>query len=205
MRLTQKHIWGIKAGVHLISLGFFINLVWLTFNNGFGADPVEGITHFTGIAALNTLVVALLISPIAKFAKQGMLVRCRRVVGIYSFAWATLHMATFFALDLAFNFAFLWEEIVTRPYMTVGAVGWLILLALTVTSTSAIQRRMGAKWQKLHNTVYLAALLVPIHYYWSVKSGLVEPAIYILLSVGLLAIRWKSIKRIVIRPAVRRT
>ncbi|NGN96405.1 protein-methionine-sulfoxide reductase heme-binding subunit MsrQ [Grimontia sp. S25] len=205
MRLTPTHITLIKTIVHLVSLGFAVNLVNLVLSGRFGADPVDGITHYTGIAALNTLVVTMLISPIARFTKNGLLVRCRRVVGLYAFFWATLHMLTYFALDLTFNFSLLGTEILSRPYLTFGALGWLILFALTITSTAKIQRRMGAKWQKLHNLVYLALILAPVHFYWSSKSELIEPTIYILLALTLLAIRWKTLKRIVARPVFRRT
>ncbi|USH05533.1 protein-methionine-sulfoxide reductase heme-binding subunit MsrQ [Grimontia kaedaensis] len=205
MRLTPTHITLIKTIVHLVSLGFAVNLVNLALSGRFGADPVDGITHYTGIAALNTLVVTMLVSPIARFTKNGLLVRCRRVVGLYAFFWATLHMLTYFALDLTFNFSLLGTEILSRPYLTFGAIGWLILFALTITSTAKIQRRMGAKWQKLHNLVYLALILAPVHFYWSSKSELIEPTIYILLALTLLAIRWKTLKRIVARPVFRRT
>ncbi|WP_281543918.1 protein-methionine-sulfoxide reductase heme-binding subunit MsrQ [Grimontia sp. SpTr1] len=205
MRLTPTHITLIKTIIHLVSLGFAVNLVDLVLSGRFGADPVDGITHFTGIAALNTLVVTMLISPIARFTKNGLLVRCRRVVGLYAFFWATLHMLTYFALDLTFNFSLLGTEILSRPYLTFGALGWLILFALTMTSTAKIQRSMGAKWQQLHNLVYVALIVGPIHFYWSSKSELIEPTIYLLLALTLLAIRWKTLKRIVLRPVFRRT
>ncbi|MDD1779732.1 protein-methionine-sulfoxide reductase heme-binding subunit MsrQ [Enterovibrio sp. ZSDZ35] len=205
MRLTIKHVFWVKAAIHFVSLIFFADLVWRVLSESFGADPVEGITHYTGIAALNTLILTLIISPLAKVTKQGMLVRCRRMVGLYAFFWATLHMLTYFSLDLGFNIALLGSEIVKRPYLTVGATCWLILFALTVTSTSRIQRSMGAKWQKLHNSVYIALILAPIHFYWSSKSELIEPAIYFALAISLLLIRWKTLKRIVFRPVIRRS
>ena len=153
---------------------------------------MQGISHYTGKAALNTLLLTLCISPLAKLLKAGMLVRVRRLVGLYCFFWALLHLAGYIALDLNFNWSLVLDEIVSRPYLSVGAFSWLILLALAVTSTQGIQRRMGKHWQKLHNWVYLATLLAPIHYIWSVKSGLIEPIIYILVALGLLAFRYKT-------------
>lgn len=205
MRITPTQITGIKAIVHIVSVGFLVNMVYLVFSNRFGADPVEGITHYTGLAALNTLVITMLISPVARFTKNGLLVRCRRVVGLYAFFWATLHMVTYFTLDLTLNFTLLGQEILSRPYMTIGFIAWVILLALSVTSTAKIQRRMGMKWQKLHNFVYIALILGPIHFYWSSKSELIEPTVYIILALALLAMRWKTLKRIVVRPVFRRT
>ncbi|MEZ8140382.1 sulfoxide reductase heme-binding subunit YedZ [Enterovibrio norvegicus FF-33] len=204
MPLTAKRIVWVKALIHVVSLTFAANMVWLVLNNKFGADPVDGITHYTGLAALNTLIITMLVSPIAKYARQGLLIRCRRVLGLYSFFWATLHLLTYLALDLTFDFSLLGTEILSRPYLTVGAFCWVILFALTVTSTSRIQRKMGVKWQKLHNSVYLVLILAPIHFYWSSKSELLEPSLYFLLGVSLLAIRWKTLKRIVLNPMLKR-
>lgn len=188
-RLMPRHILWLKGIIHVISLGFLAQLATLTLSGGLGADPVQGLSHFTGKAALNTLLLTLMISPLAKQFKQGQLMKVRRLVGLYSFFWAVLHLTIYLALDLNFNGALIVSEIITRPYLTLGAVSWLILFALAVTSTRGIQRKMGARWQKLHNWVYLAILLSPVHYYWSVKSGIIEPAAYILFACVLLTWR----------------
>ena len=195
MKITPQHITVIKAIIHLASLGFVATLIYQTLTGGLGADPVQGLSHFTGKAALNTLMATLLISPLVRWLRQGALVRVRRLVGLYSFFWAALHLLIYLALDLGFNWSLLASEITSRPYLTIGAISWLILLALAVTSTQGMQRRLGPRWQKLHNWVYLALLLAPVHYYWSVKSGLTEPTLYILAAVGLLALRYKTFRR----------
>ncbi|MGF1703161.1 protein-methionine-sulfoxide reductase heme-binding subunit MsrQ [Photobacterium makurazakiensis] len=194
-KISPRQIIWLKAFIHSVSLGFLAFLIYSVFSGGLGADPIEGISHFTGKAALNTLMLTLIISPLARFLKQGLLVRTRRLVGLYSFFWALLHLVGYLALDLNFNGSLLLSEIIERPYLTLGAVSWLILFALAITSTQAIQRKMGAHWQKLHNWVYLAVLLAPIHYYWSVKSGLIEPAIYIICVLSILALRHKIFRR----------
>ncbi|WP_237156855.1 protein-methionine-sulfoxide reductase heme-binding subunit MsrQ [Photobacterium rosenbergii] len=191
-KMTPRQVFWLKVLIHSVSLIFVAQLVYLTLTGGMGADPVQGISHYTGKAALNTLLITLLVSPLAKLFKAGMLVRVRRLLGLYCFFWAVLHLTGYVALDLNFNWSLVLDEIVSRPYLTVGAVSWTILLALAVTSTQGIQRRMGKHWQKLHNWVYLATLLAPIHYIWSVKSGLVEPVIYILITLSLLALRYKT-------------
>ncbi|MCG7587561.1 protein-methionine-sulfoxide reductase heme-binding subunit MsrQ [Photobacterium sp. OFAV2-7] len=195
MKITPRHITVLKVIIHLVSLGFLTMMIAQTMTGGLGADPVEGLSHFTGMAALNTLMITLLISPIARRFKMGQLVKVRRLVGLYSFFWAAIHLLVYLALDLSFDISLLASEIVDRPYLTVGAISWLILFALAVTSTQGMQRRLGPKWQKLHNWVYLALLLAPIHYYWSVKSGLAEPAIYIAGALILLAFRHKTFRR----------
>ncbi|HIF9241597.1 TPA: protein-methionine-sulfoxide reductase heme-binding subunit MsrQ [Photobacterium damselae] len=186
MRITPKQITIIKSMVHIFSLIFMIYFVLLTLQGGFGADPVKGMEHFTGKAALNMLILTLLVSPLAKGFHQGLLMKLRRMLGLYSFFWATLHFAIYISLDLGFDFSLLGEEIFKRPYLTIGAVCWVILLLLAATSFQKIQRKMGKKWQTLHYWVYLALILAPIHYYWSVKSGLIEPSLYLVVAVLLL-------------------
>lgn len=186
MRITPKQITIIKSMVHIFSLIFMIYFVLLTLQGGFGADPVKGMEHFSGKAALNMLLLTLLVSPLAKGFRQGLLMKLRRMLGLYSFFWATLHFAIYISLDLGFDFSLLGEEIFKRPYLTIGAVCWVILLLLAATSFQKIQRKMGKKWQTLHYWVYLALILAPIHYYWSVKSGLIEPSLYLVVAVLLL-------------------
>lgn len=195
MKLTARHITALKVLIHFISLAFVAVLTLRTLSGGFGADPVEGLSHYTGKAALNTLFLTLLISPVARKFRQGALVKVRRLLGLYSFFWAVLHLVVYLALDLGFNGSLLLSEITTRPYLTLGAVCWLILFALAVTSTQGMQRRLGTRWQKIHNWVYLATLLAPIHYYWSVKSGLIEPGLYIATALILLSFRQKTLRR----------
>ncbi|PSV42520.1 protein-methionine-sulfoxide reductase heme-binding subunit MsrQ [Photobacterium sp. GB-36] len=195
LKLTPQHITWLKVIIHAVSLFFLTVLVLQTFNGGFGADPVKDIEHFTGKAALNTLFITMLISPIAMYLKQGALVKTRRVLGLYSFFWALLHLSVYVSLDLGFDWALVGEEITQRPYLAIGAISWLILLLLTLTSTQKLQRILGASWQKLHNWVYLALLLSPIHYLWSVKSGIIEPAIYIVIASLLLLSRRDKFKR----------
>ncbi|MCG3816093.1 protein-methionine-sulfoxide reductase heme-binding subunit MsrQ [Photobacterium damselae subsp. damselae] len=186
MRITPKQITIIKSMVHIFSLIFMIYFVLLTLQGGFGADPVKGMEHFTGKAALNMLLLTLLVSPLTKGFRQGLLMKLRRMLGLYSFFWATLHFAIYISLDLGFDFSLLGEEIFKRPYLTIGAVCWVILLLLAATSFQKIQRKMGKTWQTLHYWVYLALILAPIHYYWSVKSGLIEPSLYLVVAVLLL-------------------
>lgn len=195
MKITPRHITGLKAVIHLISLSFLALMIYQTLTGGLGADPVEGLSHFTGKAALNTLMITLLISPIARRFKLGQLVKVRRLIGLYSFFWAAIHLLVYLALDLGFDASLLASEIATRPYLTVGALSWVILLVLAITSTQGMQRRLGHRWQKIHNWVYLALLLAPIHYYWSVKSGITEPVLYLATALILLSFRHKILRR----------
>ncbi|RLV60515.1 protein-methionine-sulfoxide reductase heme-binding subunit MsrQ [Parashewanella curva] len=193
MRVTPKQLFWIKGLFHLVALTPIVFLVLNVFSGGAGGDPVQYIIHYTGIGALNTLLITLLISPIAKKMKWPWLMRTRRLVGLYVFAYATLHIAAYFSLDLLFEWRLLGEEIVKRPYILVGAVAYLILVALTVTSLKKLMSKMGRKWQTLHNLIYLAVILVAIHFFWSVKSEIIQPSIYIGLVIVLLSFRWRKL------------
>ncbi|GAB5993928.1 protein-methionine-sulfoxide reductase heme-binding subunit MsrQ [Aeromonas enteropelogenes] len=186
LRLTARHITLLRALVHLGALGF---LLWLGFAipaGRLGGDPVPELIHYLGKGALNLLLLTLLVSPLAKRWRQGQLIKLRRPLGLWSLAWALLHFMAWLGLDLQFDWGLIAGELVKRSYIVVGLVALLLLIALGITSLPALQRVMGPAWQKLHNWVYAIALLVPVHYWWSVKSGWLEPLIYLALACALL-------------------
>jgi methionine sulfoxide reductase heme-binding subunit len=189
MRLTQTGLLWLKALLHLLCILPLGYLVLLVFTDNAGGDPVQYIIHFTGMGAINVLVATLLVSPLAKRLKQGLLLQTRRLLGLYVLGYALLHLSAFISLDLLFAWGLLLEEIVKRPYILVGASCLIILLMLGLTSFNRVKRTMGKRWQALHNWVYLAAMLAPVHFYWSVKSEIIEPGIYLLIFTGLLLLR----------------
>ncbi|WP_033577512.1 protein-methionine-sulfoxide reductase heme-binding subunit MsrQ [Dickeya chrysanthemi] len=196
MRLTSRHIAVLKTVLHLAA---FLPLIWLVFavNQGeFSADPAKDIQHFTGRMALKLLLATLMVTPLARYGKQPLLIRCRRLLGLWCFAWASLHLLSYTLLELGVNHLdLLGKEILLRPYLTLGMVSWLILLALTFTSTQSAQRKLGSGWQTLHNLIYLVAIFAPVHYLWSVKSLSPLPIIYALVAVILLLFRYQKLRR----------
>lgn len=193
MRLNAKHILLIKVVIHIAALVPAILTYWQAVNDQLGGDPVKAIIHFTGLGAVKLLLLSLTISPVAKRFKQGQLINVRRLLGLYAFFYAVLHLASYLTFELQFEWTLFIEEIVKRPYITVGMAAFVILTLLTLTSTKKIQKRMRQSWQKLHNWVYLAALLAVIHFYWSVKSVTLEPVIYIVLTLVLLGLRQEKL------------
>lgn len=162
MRLTPVHIKWLKAALHLAAFLPFLWLVLAVDQGWFSADPSKDIQHFTGRMTLKLLLATLMIAPLARYARQPLLIRCRRLVGLWCFAWGTLHLISYSTLELGLsNLGLLGSELVNRPYLTLGILTWLILLALAATSTLWAMRKLGAKWQTLHNFVYLAAILAP--------------------------------------------
>lgn len=185
----------LKITIHMMAFLPLLALYLLAFTDQLGADPVEDVIHFTGIGAFNLLLISLLITPVAKKYRQGYLLQTRRLVGLYSFTYALFHLLNFLAFEVQFDLALFFDEIIDRPYITVGMAALIILLSLAITSITAIRRKMGKKWQKLHNWVYVAALLISLHFFWSVKSDIVEPMIYVAMAVFLLSLRKDKIKR----------
>ena len=184
-----------KLFIHLAALLPLVNAYYLAFTDQLGADPVEAIIHFTGIGAFNLLLLSLAITPISKRFKISLLVKVRRLVGLYSFTYALLHLTNFLVFEVQFDWLLFLNEIIDRPYITIGMAGLLILLTLAITSVSALKKRMGKNWQKLHNWVYLAVIFVGIHFYWSVKSDIIEPSIYLFISIMFLALRFEKFKK----------
>lgn len=196
VRLTAKQITGLKVILHLAG---FLPLLWLLLSidqGWFSADPAKDIQHFTGRMALKFLLGSLLIAPLARYGKQPLLIRVRRLLGLWCFAWATLHLVSYSVLELGIaNLGLLGSELVSRPYLTLGIISWLVLLALALTSFQKAQRRLGKRWQTLHNGVYVVLILAPIHYLWSVKTFSPQPWIYALIAAILLASRYKKFRQ----------
>jgi sulfoxide reductase heme-binding subunit YedZ len=184
-----------KLFIQLSCLLPLVNAYYLALTDQLGADPVESIIHFTGIGAFNLLLLSLAITPVSKRFKISMLLKVRRLVGLYSFTYAFCHLLNFLVFEVQFDWLLFLNEIIDRPYITIGMIGLLTMLALAITSIPSFKKRMGKNWQKLHNWVYLAVLLVGIHFYWSVKSEIIEPSIYLFITLMLLAFRFKKFKK----------
>jgi len=195
VRLNLKQIFWLKVLIHVAA---FLPLVWLVYavvQGDLSADPAKDIQHFTGRTALKLLLASLLVTPLARFGRQPLLIRCRRPIGLWCFAWVTLHLLSYSLLELGVdNLGLLGRELVTRPYLTLGILSWLILLALAITSTQRAQRKLKNRWQTLHNLVYVVAILAPIHYLWSVKILSPQPVIYALIAALLLMLRYKKFR-----------
>lgn len=191
--LLQRRL--LKAFIHSAMLIPLINAYWLAVNDQVGGDPVEYILHFTGIGALNILLITLCITPLSKRFKLSAFMQCRRVVGLYSFFYALWHIVSFLAFEVQFDLSLFVGEIIERPYILVGAVASILLLLLTITSLNKIKKQMKQRWQQLHNSIYLITLLGIWHYYWSVKSDITTPILYFLAFCFLLSLRKEKIKR----------
>ncbi|MGO1296869.1 MAG: sulfite oxidase heme-binding subunit YedZ [Vibrio sp.] len=176
-RISPRQRMLLKALLHVVISGYLILVFWLGVQDRLGADPVDGLLHFTGIGAINLLLITLCISPLSRVL-GGEIMRFRRLIGVYVFVYALCHMLTFIVFILGLDWSQLGNEIVKRPYITVGFSAVLLLLAFTITSPNRVRRKMGRSWQTLHRWVYLALFLMLLHYSWSQKTIWSGPIFY---------------------------
>jgi sulfoxide reductase heme-binding subunit YedZ len=193
---------GFKALAHALALLPLALLVQGVLSNTLGPDPVAAITHETGNWALRILLVCLALTPLRRLTGQSWPIRFRRLAGLYAFFYATLHLATYLVLDLGQYWSQILEDIVKRPYITVGFAAWLLLLPLALTSTRGWMRRLGRRWSQLHRLVYAVGALAVLHFLWLVKSDLREPLIYAGVLALLLGLRlWWKLRPTPAQPA----
>src|SRR5436190_65394 len=181
----------IKVVVFLAALLPLAWLVWKTLHNDLGANPVEFITHATGDWALIFLLSSLAITPLRKLVRFPDLIRFRRMLGLYAFFYASLHLLTFAGLDHHFNWAEVLPDVYKRPFVTAGFTAWLLMVPLALTSTTWSIRKLGGRnWQSLHRLVYFSAIAAVVHYWWLVKKDITDPLIYAVVLAVLLGARF---------------
>ena len=169
--MNARGLVAAKVAIHALCLAPLAWLVADIVRDTLGPDPVAQVTHRTGIWALRLLLVTLAVTPLRRATGRAELVKFRRLLGLWAFAYATLHFATYLVLDLGGYWPQVFEDLVDRPFITVGFLAWLLLVPLAATSTHAMMRRLGRNWLRLHRAVYLVAVLAALHFIWLVKSG----------------------------------
>lgn len=155
-----------------------------------GANPIEAVIRYLGDWALRLLLLTLAATPLRLLTGWGWPVRLRRLLGLFAFFYAVLHLLAYTVLDQFFDWSAIWEDIVERPFITTGMLAWLLLLPLALTSNRAAQRRLGRDWKRLHRLIYPAAILAVVHFTLMVKADLREPLIYGAILTLLLGLRF---------------
>ena len=168
-------------------------LVYLGATGGLGVEPIQALEHRFGELALQLLIAGLAITPLRRLAGLN-LMRFRRSIGLLAFAYVTAHLLVWQVLDVGV-LAQIWADIVKRPYITIGMLGFVLLLPLAVTSNNWSVRRLGPAWRRLHKLVYAAALLGGLHFVMLSKGFQIEPLLYLGAVVGLLLLRLSVIHR----------
>lgn len=160
-----------------------------------GANPIEALLHELGRWGLKFLLITLAITPSRRWTGWNWLLRFRRMLGLFAFFYILLHFLTYAVLDQGLALAFIIEDVIERPYITLGMAGLLMLLPLAVTSTKGMMRRLGKRWQKLHRLVYFIAVAGVWHFYWQEKLDTLDALVYAIILALLLATRIYYAKR----------
>jgi sulfoxide reductase heme-binding subunit YedZ len=159
------------------------------YTGNLGVNPAETLQLETGIWALRFLLASLAITPLRRIFGWNRLVQYRRMLGLYAFFYATLHLATYVVLDRYFDWAGVVEDVAKRPFITLGMLAFALMIPLALTSTKGWIRRLGRTWQTLHRLVYFAALAACLHFIWKVKVVIGEPVYYAAILGMLLVVR----------------
>jgi sulfoxide reductase heme-binding subunit YedZ len=194
LRRKLRDNW-LRLLVHIGALTPLALLAWDYWGGHLSVNPIQDITFRTGKAALVLLVLSLACTPINTLFGFRPVLRVRRALGLYAFMYVGLHLLIFIGLDYGLDWVLIREAIFEKRYALVGFAAFLILLPLAVTSTKGWMRRLGQRWKRLHQAVYVASLLAVVHFVWLVKSDIREPLLYGAIVVLLLVLRIPPIRR----------
>lgn len=188
--MNQKRVvTGLKVLLWIAALAPGVWLFVGVFQGWLGANPIEKLTHVTGLTTLILLLVTLAVTPLRRWTGWNPLIKLRRPLGLFAYFYACAHFLIWFAFDQVFDFGFMAADIVERPYITVGMAALLLLTPLALTSTKGWIRRLGKRWSTLHKAGYVAAGLGVIHFYWLVKADTRLPILLGVCLLILLALR----------------
>lgn len=166
-----------------------------------GANPIEAIQDRFGRWGLRFILITLTVTPLRQLSGWNWLIRFRRMLGLFAFFYVLMHFLTWLILDQQLLLSAIGEDIFERPFITIGFAAFVILIALAVTSTNGMRRRLGKRWQKLHYGVYVAGVLGVWHYWWQVKLDASDPTIYAVILAVLLGYRlWRRKRKVAARP-----
>jgi len=196
---TPKQFAAIKSVMFVAALLPFARLLLFAIIGGLGANPIEFVTRNTGDWTLYFLCVTLAITPLRRLSKWNWLLKLRRMLGLFVFFYVVLHFTTFFWFDHFFDIDEMLKDVVKRPFITVGFAAFAMLFPLALTSTNGMVRRLGGKrWQSLHRTIYLIALLAILHFWWmkAGKHDFAQPILFGTIIAILLAMRvyWSAMQ-----------
>lgn len=194
--MNKKQIIVAKALVWIACLLPLFRLLWRGFNElrgadpDLGANPIEFITLSTGTWTLVLLLGSLAIKPLRRITGWNWLIKFRRLLGLFAFFYVSLHFLIYLVLDRQLDMSTIAGDIAKRPFITVGFLGFVLLIPLAVTSTTGWIRRLGGRnWNRLHKLVYISGIAGVVHFWWKVKSDVRQPALFAAVLVLLLGYR----------------
>jgi len=178
-----------KSVIFFLSSIPFIIIIAKIFLDQLGPEPIKEITHHTGEWTLLFLVFTLSMSPLKRFTNLNIWISIRRMLGLFAFFYASLHMFTYVGLDYQFDLSAISKDILTKKFIFVGFAAWFLMIPLALTSSKKMMSVLRKNWKKLHRLIYLISILGVIHFLWLVKKDLTEPLIYLLIIIILLILR----------------
>ena len=167
-------------------------LVWRFLDDRLGANPIEEILHRLGDVSLIFLLVTLAITPLRAVVGWNEIIKIRRPLGLFGFFYLTMHFLTYAVLDQTLDFEFIIEDVLERPYISIGFTAWILLIPLAITSTKGWIRRLGKHWKKLHRLAYVATIMGVVHFYWQGKADTYWPTLAAMLITVLMIYRIRS-------------
>ena len=185
----------LKPCIFVLSLVPFLIITYKIFFNKLGPEPVKEITHFTGEWTLIFICLTLSMSPLKKFTNLNYWIKIRRMLGLFVFFYASLHLLTYIGIDYRFSLQPIFDDVVKKKYIFVGFAAWILLIPLTITSSQKMMLLLKQNWKKLHRLIYVIAILGSLHFIWLSKTIYFKPLIYFVLITFLLILRIK-VKRI---------
>ena len=198
MTPSSPQLAAIKSALFLVCL-IPAFMLWRGFElDTLGANPIETITRSLGEWTLRFLLITLTVTPLRKYTGWHWLIRLRRMLGLFTFAYGVSHLLTYVWLDQFFDWEAIARDIIKRPFITVGFAALMLMLPLAVTSSNfAIRKLGGRRWQSLHRAIYPIAILGCVHFWWLVKKDVTWPLVYTVITVALLGIRawWREQER----------
>ena len=196
MRIPEPYFTrGFKPLVFLLLLTPAFLLAYGYWQDSLGANPIEILRRSTGEWTLNSLLLTLLVSPLRRIIRWTQLIKLRRMLGLYTFFYACLHLITYIWLDQFFDIIEIAYDIVERPFITAGVIAFIALMPLALTSTNGMMRKLGKNWLRLHTLIYPIAIISMIHYWWLVKADTRKVSIYVLILALLFVERgWNKLK-----------
>ncbi len=185
----------LKPSIFVLSLVPFLIITYKIFFNKLGPEPVKEITHFTGEWTLIFICLTLSMSPLQKFTNLNYWIKIRRMLGLFVFFYASLHLLTYVGIDYRFSWQPILDDVVKKKYIFVGFAAWILLIPLTITSSQRMMLLLKQNWKKLHRLIYVIAILGSLHFIWLSKTIYFKPLIYFVLITFLLILRL-NVKRI---------
>ena len=180
-----------KPSIFFLSLIPFLIIVYKIYFNQLGPEPVKEITHHTGEWTLIFICLTLAMNPLKRLTKLSIWLKFRRMLGLFVFFYATIHLLTYVGIDYRFNWAPIFDDVLKKKYIFIGFAAWVLLIPLAITSSHKMIKLLKNNWKRLHRLIYIIAIFGSLHYIWLSKTIFFKPLIFMIIILVLLSLRIK--------------